>query len=417
MGAPAVDVAVFVGEEAPVTGLFEHEFDTAVPAGFDFDYVGPDALADVLRVEDGAVVADGATYRLLYLGGSSERMTLPTLLAIERLLDRGATVVGVRPEGSPSLGDDDACLRRRLRPDLERAARSGGRVIATRDLGAALDELGMRPALEVDGAPMRQIARVIDGRRLTFLANPSATRSSSASSCRRSGAAARRVGSGRAPHRAAAGRRRRRPTTIESPYRVSLPAVRFRVRARRRTSAGRPLASWTPFPLEGAWELHLPGRPVHRDAHRAAAVDRRRRRRAALLGQRRPTRLEFALTERQLEADRSSLDLGTVRDIARVIVNGVDCGVAWTPPFRVDVTAALRAGGNIVEVEVATPWRNRLIAEAGAPSGEVLAPMTAVFEPTARPLPAGLAGPVVAGRGVDAVAHGRRPDQRDYCPA
>jgi hypothetical protein len=43
---------------------------------------------------------------------------------------------------------------------------------------------------------------------------------------------------------------------------------------------------------------------------------------------------------------------------------------------------------------VATPWRNRLIAEARRPSGEIFAPMTAVFEPTAEPLPAGLEGPV-----------------------
>ena len=106
-------------------------------------------------------------------------------------------------------------------------------------------------------------------------------------------------------------------------------------------------------------------------------------------------RLEIAMTAEQLEADRLLLDLGTVRDLARVTVNGADCGIAWTPPFRVDVTSALRPGGNIVEVEVATPWRNRLIAEAGAPSGRILAPMTAVFEPTADPLPAGLSGPVV----------------------
>ena len=106
-----------------------------------------------------------------------------------------------------------------------------------------------------------------------------------------------------------------------------------------------------------------------------------------------------------------------MRDIARVIVNAVDCGVAWTPPFRVDVTAALRVGGNVIRVEVVTPWRNRLIAEAGAPSGEIFEPMTAVFEASARPLPAGLAGPVVARRGVDAVDARSRPDQRDYCPA
>ena len=56
LGAPAVDIAVFAGEEAPVTGLFEHRLDDAVPAGFDFDYVGADAVRDVLRVEGGRIV-------------------------------------------------------------------------------------------------------------------------------------------------------------------------------------------------------------------------------------------------------------------------------------------------------------------------------------------------------------------------
>ena len=65
--------------------------------------------------------------------------------------------------------------------------------------------------------------------------------------------------------------------------------------------------------------------------------------------------LEFRLTERQLGADRYLVDLGIVRDIARVIVNDVDCGVAWTPPFRADVTGALRVGGNVIRVDVVTP--------------------------------------------------------------
>ena len=72
----------------------------------------------------------------------------------------------------------------------------------------------------------------------------------------------------------------------------------------------------------------------------------------------------------------------------------MDCGIAWTAPFRVDVTAAVVTGSNELDVEVATPWRNRLIAEASAPSGEISAPMTEVFEPDAEPLPAGLGGPV-----------------------
>jgi (4-O-methyl)-D-glucuronate---lignin esterase len=106
-------------------------------------------------------------------------------------------------------------------------------------------------------------------------------------------------------------------------------------------------------------------------------------------------RHQFTLSEDDVGGrKRMMLDLGEVRDIARVILNGADCGIAWTPPFRVEVTAALRADENLLEVHVTNPWRNRLIAESGAPTGSVFRPMTEVFEATALPLPAGLAGPV-----------------------
>lgn len=88
------------------------------------------------------------------------------------------------------------------------------------------------------------------------------------------------------------------------------------------------------------------------------------------------------------------VELTDVGDIARIVVNGVDCGVAWTAPFRVEVSPALHAGENELEIEVANPWRNRLIAEGAEASGEVFAPMTGVFEPTAAVEPAGLLGPV-----------------------
>ncbi len=102
--------------------------------------------------------------------------------------------------------------------------------------------------------------------------------------------------------------------------------------------------------------------------------------------------------EHTAHGDRVSIDLGEVRDIAQVTVNGVDCGVAWTAPFRVDVTSAVRPGSNELEVDVANPWRNRLIAEAGSPTGAIFAPMTEVFDPAAEPLPAGLSGPVTVVR-------------------
>ena len=104
-------------------------------------------------------------------------------------------------------------------------------------------------------------------------------------------------------------------------------------------------------------------------------------------------RHDFTLPEDDLRhGAAATLELGAVRDIARVLLNGIDCGIVWTAPFDVDVSAALRAGTNHLEVHVATPWRNRLIAEAAHASGEIFAPMVEVFEATAVPLPGGLQG-------------------------
>ena len=105
-GEPAVDVAVFVGEEAPVTGLFDDALDTAVPPGFDFDYVGADGLA-LLRADGEELRSAGARYRLLYLGGSSRRMTVAALRRSRGAARRRRDRCRLRPESSPSLADDD----------------------------------------------------------------------------------------------------------------------------------------------------------------------------------------------------------------------------------------------------------------------------------------------------------------------
>lgn len=65
--------------------------------------------------------------------------------------------------------------------------------------------------------------------------------------------------------------------------------------------------------------------------------------------------------------NRLLLDLGDVREIAEVRLNGKDLGVLWTPPFRVVLSGAVRAGENQLEVEVVNNWPNRLIGDAGLP--------------------------------------------------
>lgn len=70
------------------------------------------------------------------------------------------------------------------------------------------------------------------------------------------------------------------------------------------------------------------------------------------------------------------LELGEVHEVARVTVNGRDAGIAWVPPFRLEVTGLLNAGSNSLQIEVANLLKNHL-SPAGfdGPSG-LLGPVT-----------------------------------------
>jgi hypothetical protein len=57
------------------------------------------------------------------------------------------------------------------------------------------------------------------------------------------------------------------------------------------------------------------------------------------------------------------LDLGDVRELADVKLNGVDLGIVWKTPFRVDVTNALKPGTNRLEIGVTNLWVNRMIGD------------------------------------------------------
>jgi len=57
------------------------------------------------------------------------------------------------------------------------------------------------------------------------------------------------------------------------------------------------------------------------------------------------------------------LDLGDVKDVADVTVNGKQLGVLWKTPYKVDVTGVLVPGRNLVVVKVTNLWVNRLIGD------------------------------------------------------
>ena len=61
------------------------------------------------------------------------------------------------------------------------------------------------------------------------------------------------------------------------------------------------------------------------------------------------------------------LDLGTVKELAEVRLNGQNLGVVWCPPWRVEITAAVREKENMLELNVVNFWPNRLIGDAALP--------------------------------------------------
>jgi hypothetical protein len=65
-----------------------------------------------------------------------------------------------------------------------------------------------------------------------------------------------------------------------------------------------------------------------------------------------------------LHSSTRTLSLGNVpTGLAHVYVNGVDCGVAWCAPWKVDISSAVREGENEIEIYYTNNWYNRLVGD------------------------------------------------------
>ena len=103
----------------------------------------------------------------------------------------------------------------------------------------------------------------------------------------------------------------------------------------------------------------------------------------------------FPLPERLDASQPLYLDLGDVREIAEVRVNGQNLGILWKKPFRVALGAAARTGWNQLEVAVTNLWPNRLIGDQQLPPEKRLTRTNITkFKADSPLLPSGLLGPV-----------------------
>jgi hypothetical protein len=92
------------------------------------------------------------------------------------------------------------------------------------------------------------------------------------------------------------------------------------------------------------------------------------------------------------------IDLGDVKNLAEVTVNGVSLGVVWHAPYRVDATRALKPGANEMTIKVINAWVNRLIGDQQPNATKYTYADVTPYRADSPLLPSGLLGPVVVVR-------------------
>ena len=400
-GRFVADVGFVYGEEAPLVSLYGEKLNADVPVRFGYDYVDNDTLINRMSVAaDGSVVTPGgARYRLLQLGGSSQRMTLKTLRKLRSLVAEGATIVGDKPAGSPSLTDDAAEFQS-MADELWSGRVGKGRLMAAQPIERALATLGVAPDHEVLDAsqpPLAFVHRQLADGELWFISNPAATVARPEISFRVAG---------RAPdlYDAQTG------SIVPLDYRTENGRTIVRLDLALHGSAlivfRRPADGaqrTTPIKTAGPAQSLNDGWTVHFQPNRGAPIGSMPAQLGSLTESKDPGIRYFSgtatytrvITVPRIARDRRMLlDLGDTREIAEVVVNGRAVRTLWTPPYRVDVTNALRPGRNVLTVKVTNLWVNRLIGDVQPKAVKLTTTYLPTYRPDAPLLPSGLIGPV-----------------------
>ena len=420
-GTPVADLLYFYGEGAPSGVPYREAGNPADPGGLGFDYVNADALLRLAKVERGRIsFPGGAAYRILVLPKDMDRMTLPMIRKLRDLVGAGAIVVGRKPVDSPSLSSDGVEVRSIAdelwgqTDGLSLTANAFGRgriywhpdlneVLALEGVGRDFDYRAGDPALELHFAH-----RKIDDGHIYFVTNQSAATGSVDASFAVRGFAPElwHADTGRME---AAGFRMNAESTIVSldlePYQAVFVVFR---RATASSSRAVPVKQTRPLTtLTGEWTVRFPpesGAPTEVRSATGSWTDSPEPGIRYFSG--------VATYERSIDAprgwfkegERILLDLGRVGDLAEVRVNGQYAGTAWHPPYKVDLSNALRPGRNLLEIRVANVWFNRFVGDAqpgakqhaytNAPAGGGFANLDEGIKASSPLRPSGLLEPV-----------------------
>jgi len=440
------DVLYYYGDHVPNFVRLKPADPAGVLPGYDYDVCNEDVLLRRVSVKNGRItLPDGMSYALLVLP-DVDVISPAALRKVRDLVREGATVTGKKPQRSTGLGGDDEVAR--ISAELWGGQRTGkGRVIAGRTARQVLAADGFKPDFEFTaqpGANLDYIHRRTPEADIYFVSNQGDRPEVIDAIFRLTGKAPElwfpETGEIRrqAFFRATDDGR----TTLPLPlHAYGSVFVVFRKPAGEHFIAvakdGRPaaVAVWIdgnraaslvdaepgqyrlthstgrsvtvtvppapePCIIAGPWNVRFApgwGAPAavlfeslaswtqHADAgvkyfSGTAAYEKEIEVAAELL------RPHHAL----------ELDLGDVRELAEVILNGRNLGILWKPPRRVDMTGVVRPGKNRLEIRVTNLWPNRIIGDQFLPEPQRLTRTNIrKFTKESPLLPSGLLGPVV----------------------
>jgi (4-O-methyl)-D-glucuronate---lignin esterase len=404
------DVIYYYGEDSNLTAIYNQK-SPDLPAGYGFDYVNADALIHVLKVDaNGRITTPGGTsYRILGLATYSRHMSLPVLRAIHQLVMDGATVAGPKPTDDPSLADSQSefhTLANELFGDGTGVHHVGkGTVYAGDTVAEALKAMQVQPDFTYTSqsgaeANLKFVHRKLADGDLYFVDNRSDDPATVEATFRVSG---------RAPWFWYSDTGKTEPASYSiADGRTTVPLklgpwgtvfVVFR-KPTERTSWTAPAHTETQLAtVEGPWKVHF---PPNWGAPPSITLDK-----LASWSTNGDDGVKYfsgtATYTKTLDVPSSWLrhnahiwlDLGTVKNLAEVTVNGKPLGIVWHTPYRVDVTSALHAGANEVTIKVTNAWVNRLIGDQ-QPDATKKYTFTDVkpYRADSPLLPSGLLGPV-----------------------
>lgn len=424
-GRFVADFCYFFGEDTARFVPGRRQVQPALPAGCDFDGINAEVILSRLACKEGRpVLPDGQAYRYFVVPSASGwNVTLPVLRKLSQLVHDGMTVIGAKPGGPPGLGEtaEDISQRREIIEALwgvDAGVKSNrsvgkGRVIS----GASLAEILAADGVPADLAPVGAaspgwdavdwIHRRSDEADIYFLAN------SSSNAIRQT--IAFRV-SGREPEwwDPLTGTRRMLPEFVSTNGCTSIPVVLepnesafvvFRDEIPKPSGNAQPAVPVN-FPerrplqeIAGPWTVQFdprwggPDTPVVFDrlSDWKDHVDPKVRFYSGTAVYRTTFRLP---PDDQGPLSPVFLDLGAVKNVAEVRLNGKSLGSLWCAPWRVEITKALADGDNTLEITVANLWNNRMVGDAILPAEQRLTRSNALRRPDDPLLASGLLGPV-----------------------